>query len=150
MSLLSNEYNKSLNLKFQFRQAIHYFHSFEADGDDAEEEIEDVFGVIVFNSPIVGIICDTGSFVGGNGIAFHNPFDSRFAIDDVFVCFERDVRDGDFVVIDDAGFIVFGFHFAVACLDLLFRKSHLANFIQCFRGFGTEESTRFSSHAEHR
>ena len=70
-----------------------------------------------FVGVVVGVVGDLAGFVGGDGLAFHDPFDGGFAVDDVVVGFGGDVAEGDVgIVVDDsfvgkafAGFGVFGF-----------------------------------------
>ena len=38
-------------------------------------------------------------------MAFHDPFNGGLAVDDVVVGFQRDVADGDVLVVDDRGFV---------------------------------------------
>gem|GEM_PF-5343590 len=42
----------------------------------------------MFSCPIVGVVLYLGCFIDCDGIAFHYPLNSRFTINDVFVCFE--------------------------------------------------------------
>ncbi len=51
---------------------------------------------------------DAAVGVGFHGLAFHDPFEGGFAVDDVVIRFQRDVADGDVVVVDDGGFVVDG------------------------------------------
>jgi len=44
--------------------------------------------------------------VGGDGLAFHDPFQGELAVDDVVVGFQGDVADRDVVVVDDGGLVV--------------------------------------------
>ena len=56
----------------------------------------------MFIAPGVGVVDDAAGFVGGDGVALHDPFDGRFAVDDVLVGFEGDIaQDGSAVVDDD-------------------------------------------------
>ncbi len=89
--------------------------SFEAEADDALEEVEDVAGIAGFFAPGVGVVGDAAGFVGGDGVALHDPFDGGFAVDDVIVGFQGDVAEGDGVVVDDGAFLAF------------FRESHFAD-----------------------
>ena len=59
----------------------------------------------MFSWPVVWIIFDLGRFINGDGIAFHYPFNYGFAINDIFVCFEWNVLNGNMVIIDNACFI---------------------------------------------
>ena len=47
--------------------------------------IRDSFG------PVVGVVGDGALFVGGELVAFHDPFDGAFAVDGVVVGFGGDV-----------------------------------------------------------
>lgn len=82
------------------------------------EEVEGVAGVLFgFVGVEVGVVGDLAGFVGGDGLAFHDPFDGGFAVDDVVVGFEGDVAEGDMGIVVDDGFVgkafagggVFGF-----------------------------------------
>lgn len=73
----------------QLGEAADDLEGFEADGDDAEEEFEEVAGVgHGFGGPEVGVVDDAAVFVGGDGLAFHDPFEDGLAVDDVVVGFE--------------------------------------------------------------
>ena len=61
---------------------------------------------MVLTGPIIGIILDERLLVLGDGVTLHDPFDGRFAVDDILVGFLRDVLDGDVAVIDDHTLIV--------------------------------------------
>lgn len=54
---------------------------------------------------VVGVVGDVAVFVGGDGLAFHDPFDGGFAVDDVVVGFERDVAEGDVGIVVDDGLV---------------------------------------------
>ena len=58
-----------------------------------------------FGGREVGVVGDAALFVCGDGLAFHDPFDGGLAVDDVVVAFQRDVADGDVLVVDDRGFV---------------------------------------------
>ena len=74
------------------------------------EEFEGVFGVANgFGGPEVGVVGDAAVFVGGDGLAFHDPFEGGLAVDDVVVGGEGDVFEGDALVVDDGGFVVDAF-----------------------------------------
>ena len=97
----------SLFENFQFRQLLHHFHRLQPYGDDAEEEFQWILGVLHgFGGPEVGVVGDAAVFVGGDGLALHDPFEGGLAVDDVVVGGERDVFEGDEVVVNDGGFVV--------------------------------------------
>ena len=56
-------------------------------------------------APIVGIIHNAAIFVFGDLIAFHDPFDRGSIADFIVVGLEGYAAEGDFVVIDDRGFV---------------------------------------------
>lgn len=58
---------------------------------------------------MVGVVGDVAGFVGGDGLAFHDPFDGGFAVDDVGVGFEGDVAKGDVGIVEDGGLVGKGF-----------------------------------------
>ena len=62
----------------------------------------------MFAGPVVGVVEDAGVFVGFDLIAFKNPFDGAFAVDDVVVGDERDVFERDTTVVDDLRFVFLG------------------------------------------
>lgn len=62
----------------------------------------------MFACPVVGVVEEAGVFVGFDLIAFENPFDGAFAVDDVVVGDERDVFERDMTVVDDLRFVFFG------------------------------------------
>ena len=78
----------------QLRQPVHDLHCLKAHGDDAEEEFEGVGGVVHrLGGPEVAVADDTAVFVGGDTLAFHDPFEGGFAVDDVGVGGWGDVAD---------------------------------------------------------
>jgi len=62
-----------------------------------------------FDGPVVGIVGDAAGFVGFDALAFDEPIEGRFAVDDVVVGGGGDVFDGDFGVVDDGAAVVDGF-----------------------------------------
>jgi hypothetical protein len=72
-------------------------------------------GIADFCRPVVGIVGDAAVFVGGDLVAFHDPFDGAFAVDDVDVGFGRYVFDGDLAVVNNGIFTIF------------IRETHLLN-----------------------
>ena len=60
----------------------------------------------MFKGPVVGVVHDAARLVGGDGVAFHEPFDGGFAVDDVFVGLKGNACDGELFVIDDAALVV--------------------------------------------
>src|SRR5574344_2488288 len=63
---------------------------------------------MVFAGPVVGVVEEAGVFVGFDLIAFENPFDGAFAVDDVVVGDERDVFERDMTVVNDLRFVFLG------------------------------------------
>jgi hypothetical protein len=58
-----------LLINFQFWKAVHDLHGFEADGDDALEQLR-VAGIVHgFGGPEVRVVGDSAVFVGGDGLA---------------------------------------------------------------------------------
>ena len=83
-----------LNLDVQRRQPLHDLHRLKARGDDTKEEFERVLGVVHrFGGPEVGVVLDAAVFVFADRLAFHDPFEGGFAVDDVVVGFFGDVAD---------------------------------------------------------
>lgn len=74
---------------------------FEADADDALEEVDDVARVVVLAAPVVGVVHDAALLVRGDGVAFHDPLDGGFAVDDVVVGLGRDAAECGRGVVDD-------------------------------------------------
>lgn len=74
---------------------------FEADADDALEEVDDVARVVVLAAPVVGVVHDAALLVRGDGVAFHDPLDGGFAVDDVVVGLGRDAAERGRGVVDD-------------------------------------------------
>lgn len=62
----------------------------------------------MFAGPVVGVVEEARVFVGFNLIAFENPFDGAFAVDDVVVGDDRDVFERDMTVVDDLRFVFLG------------------------------------------
>ena len=88
----------------QPRECVHEFHRLKADRDDAEEEVEGVAGVVHgFEGPGVGVIDDAGVLVSFDALAFDDPVEGGFAIDDVVVGGKGNVGDGDVGVVDQGG-----------------------------------------------
>ena len=64
------------------------------------QEFQGVAGVVHgFCGPEVGVVGDAAVFVGGDGLALHDPVDGGFAVDDVVVGFQRNAGDGDVFVV---------------------------------------------------
>lgn len=59
-----------------------------------------------FCGPEIGVVDDAALFVLRDGLAFHDPFDGWFSVDDVVVGFQWDFVDGDVFVVDHRGFVV--------------------------------------------
>ena len=60
-----------------------------------------------FEGPGVGVVDDAGVLVGFDALAFDDPVEGGFAVDDVFVGLEGDVGDGDVGVVDQGGLVAF-------------------------------------------
>ena len=59
----------------------------------------------MFAAPVVGVVDDAAGFVLGDLVAFHDPFEGGFAVDDVVVGIERDAIEGEVGVVVDAGLV---------------------------------------------
>ena len=75
---------------------------------DAEEEVEDVAGVVVLFAPVVGVVADAALLVHGDLVTVEDPIEGGLAVDDVVVGVEGDVAEVDFAVVVDAGFVEAG------------------------------------------
>ena len=53
----------------------------------------------MFAAPVVRVVFDAGVFVDTDLILVDDPAQQGTAIDDVFVCFGRDVFDGDWCLL---------------------------------------------------
>ena len=51
-----------LIIKVQFRQGIYQIHRLDAYIDNAQQQVEDVAGIVDFFAPIVGVVFDTAGF----------------------------------------------------------------------------------------
>jgi len=58
-----------------------------------------------FEGPGVGVVDDAGVLVGFDALAFDDPVEGGFAVDDVVVGLEGDVGDGDVGVVDQGGLV---------------------------------------------
>ena len=54
---------------------------------------------------MVWVVDDAAIFVFGDLVAFHDPFDRGSIADFILIRFEGYAAEGDFVVIDDRGFV---------------------------------------------
>ena len=54
-------------------------------------------------APVVGVVHDAALLVRGDGVAFHDPLDDGFAVDDVVVGLGRDAAECGRGVVDDGG-----------------------------------------------
>lgn len=70
---------------------------------------------MAFTCPVLGVIEEAGVFVSFDLIAFKDPFEGTFAVDDVVVGLGGDVLECDAVVVEDGAFVFFG------------KKSHFAD-----------------------
>jgi len=73
-----------------------------------------------FEGPGVGVVDDAGVLVGFDALAFDDPVEGGFAVDDVFVGLEGNLGDGDIGVVDEGGLVAFlgVFHLFNAVEDL--------------------------------
>lgn len=46
-------------VKAKLRETAHDSHSFEADGGDVGDQVDDVAGLVVLAGPVVGVVDDT-------------------------------------------------------------------------------------------
>ena len=84
-----------VRVNLQLRQPLDNLHRLQADGDDAEEEFEGVFGVAHgFGGPEVGVVGNAAVLVFADALAFHDSFEGGFAVDHILVGFQGDVANG--------------------------------------------------------
>ena len=76
--------------------------AFQADADEAFEEVHDVARVV---GPVVGVVADAAGLVCRDGVTLHDPVDGGLAVDDVAVGVEGDVAQGQVGVVDDDGLV---------------------------------------------
>lgn len=74
MPLLLDLYPSDLSQP-KLRQRLHDLHGFDAERDDALEQVDDVARLVVLVAPEVGVVDDAALFVGGDGVALHDPLD---------------------------------------------------------------------------
>jgi len=75
-----------------------------AHGNDREEKFQNVPRV---RTVLVRVVEDAAVLVLDDSVAVHDPFDRRFAVDDVFVRDLRNVADGNVRIDDDRVFQLF-------------------------------------------
>jgi hypothetical protein len=68
--------------------------------DAAKQQFQDAPWIAGFSEPFVGVVTNGKVFVGGDLVAFHDPFDSAFTFEDEGNGLGRDVLDGDLDVVD--------------------------------------------------
>jgi len=96
----------SINL--QCRQPPYDLHCFEADGDDAEEEVQRTAGGLHgFDGAAICLADDPTVLVCFNVLALHNPAKRRLVVNDVFPGHLWNALDGDHVVAGHLGPILF-------------------------------------------
>ena len=66
-------------------QPCHYIHALQTDMYDAQKQVEDIARLPVFGGPMIGVVADLALFMHRHLVTLHDPFDGRFAIDDVAV-----------------------------------------------------------------
>ena len=97
-------------------QAVDYFLTIHAYRNNREKKVEDITRLVVLTSPCVSIVEDAAFLVRLDNVTLHQPLNGRLTINDVFVCFSRNVLDGNVAIVDDSGLILF---------LAVFRKRHL-------------------------
>ena len=124
--------------KPQLRQLVDNLDAFDAQMHHTFNKIDDVAVVVVFVAPVVGIVGDATVFVRRDSVAFHDPFQCRFAVDDVLVCFRWDAFECQVGVVNDLAFVCLAgeFHlcdavepvaYAPGCYFL--QRVHFAGFV---------------------
>ena len=97
---------------FQWRQAVHDFHRFQADRHHAQEQLQRITRITHrFDGPVVGVVDDAAVRILLYTLALHYPIQRGFAVYDVVVGFGRDAADGDVRVVDQPGQIFFAIGF---------------------------------------
>ena len=96
----------------------------DGEGNDGVQEVEDIGRVVVFPTPIVGVVLDTTCTIYSNCIPLHYPFNSRLAVYDIIVGSERYVLKRDVTIVQD--FRLIGNQFPIVVPD--FCKAH---FLHC-------------------
>ena len=95
------------SLHHHLRQCLYNRHRPHTHFDHAQDEFEDVTRVAVLAAPIVRIVFNARVFVDADLVLVDDPAQRGTAIDDVFVCFGRDVFDRDMAVVFEFGEIAF-------------------------------------------
>lgn len=72
------------------RQVVDDSHSFNAHMGDLLDQIQDVLRV---GAVLIRVVHDAAGLIGSDGVAFDNPVEGAFAIDDVLVGFSGDALD---------------------------------------------------------
>lgn len=83
----------SISVEFEGREVLDDFHGLDADGGDAFDQYNNVARIVVFESPVVGVVDDAGGFVGFDLVAVEDPVQCGSGAEDVFVCLVRNSRD---------------------------------------------------------
>ena len=58
-----------------------------------------------FDCPVIRVVDDAAVFVGFDTLAFDDPFQRGFAVDDIVVGVEWNATHGDFGVVNDGAFV---------------------------------------------
>ncbi len=90
-----------LFFQFEFRERADDLHRFERDGDDAQQQVVDVFRVVVLAAPVVRIVLNPARRVRLHRIALHHPLDCRLAVHHVVVGLQRNVLNRDARIVMD-------------------------------------------------
>ncbi len=94
-----------------FGEGVNDFLGLEGDGDDFGDELDDVFGVLVFFAPGVGVGGDLGAGVGVDLVLVDDPFECGAVAEFVEEGFGGDAGEGEGVVDEEGGFVFGEFHF---------------------------------------
>ena len=99
---LGKFYEKSpLHFNISFWQGLYDLHGLKAYCDHPLEEFQGIGSVAHGLCGIkIGVINDAAGLVGLNTLAFHHPFKGRLAIDHIIIGIERNIANGDMIVID--------------------------------------------------
>ena len=91
------------SLHHHLRQRLHNRRRPRTHLNHAHNQLKDIARIVVFAAPVVRVVFDAGVFVDADLILVDDPAQWGTAIDDVFVCFGRDVFDRDMAVVFELG-----------------------------------------------
>src|SRR5690554_3488916 len=109
---LLNDLNKvfiflKILLKLHFRQPFYNIYRLHTHIDNTQQQIQYITRLVMFFCPIVWIIGNTASFMGGYSIAFHYPLDSRFAINHILISLFGNVLNSYLTIVNNRVFLSF-------------------------------------------